>query len=111
MSFPALIVVPTANAEAAKATYSALLGIEPYADSPYYIGYRTDRGEIGIDPSNPGGGPIPYWDVADLDAAIGSLTATGATIVKAPQEVGGGLSIAVLADSDGNPVGLRQGAS
>jgi len=111
MSFPALIVVPTANAEAAKATYTALLGIEPYVDSEYYIGYYTDQGEIGIDPSNPGSGPLPYWDVADMDAAIASLTATGATIVKAPQEVGGGLTVAVLADSDGNPIGLRQEAS
>lgn len=111
MSFPALIVVPATDQSAVKATYSALLGIEPYVDSPYYIGFHTDQGEIGIDPSNPGGGPLPYWDVADLNGMIESLVATGATVTKAPTEVGGGLTIAVLADPNGNPIGLRQEAS
>ena len=43
-------------------------------------------------------------------ATIAELIATGATVTQEPSEVGGGLTIAVLADADGNPIGLRQSA-
>ena len=39
-----------------------------------------------------------------------SFRAAGATVTQGPSEVGGGLTIAVLADVDGNPIGLRQSA-
>ncbi len=107
MSYPTLIVMPISNVETAKATYRALLGIDPYADSEYYIGFNTGAGEIGLDP-NGKFGPVAYWDVNDLDATIAALTAAGATVLQEPAEVGGGLTIAVLADADGNPIGLRQ---
>ena len=111
MSYPSLIVIPVSNMQKALATYRALLGIEPYAAETYYAGFKVGDQEIGLDPSGGGGGPLPYWDVDDLDAAIESLVATGATITKQPAEVGGGLTIAVLADGDGNPIGLRYSAA
>ena len=110
MSYPALIVMPVSDAEGAKAIYRALLGIDPYVDSAYYIGFQTGSGEIGLDPNSQGGGPLPYWDVEDLDSVIDTLTAAGATVKKEPTEVGGGLTIAVLVDADGNQIGLRQSA-
>jgi len=109
MSYPPLIVVPVSNVETAKAVYTALLGVEPYADSPYYIGYRTGDGEIGLDPHGTGG-PLPYWDVEDLEGMIAALTAAGASVTTAPNEASPGLRIAVLADADGNSIGLRQTA-
>jgi predicted enzyme related to lactoylglutathione lyase len=109
MSYPSLIVMPVSNVEAAKAVYTTLLGIEPYADSAYYIGYRTGDGEIGLDP-NASLGPLPYWDVDDLEGTISALTAAGATVTTAPNEVSPGFRIAVLADADGNPIGLRHTA-
>lgn len=107
MAYPSLIVLPVSNIETAKAIYTALLGVEPYADAAYYVGYRIEGGEIGLDPHG-AGGPLPYWDVDDLEATIATLTAAGATVTKEPNEVGPGLRIAVLADADGNPIGLRQ---
>lgn len=109
MSYPVLIVMPVSNVDSAKATYQALLGTEPYIDSPYYIGFKVGEGEIGLDP-NGQIGPLAYWDVEDLTATIAALVATGATVTQEPSEVGGGLTIAVLADADGNPIGLRQSA-
>lgn len=108
MSFPALIVMPVSNMEQATATYKAVLGIEPYYESPYYTGFRTETGEIGLDPNARSGGPLPYWDVENLDAAISSLAAVGATVVQEPSDVGGGLLVAVLADAAGNQIGFRQ---
>jgi lactoylglutathione lyase len=109
MRFPALIVMPVSNADVAKAVYRALLGVDPYVDSEYYIGFKAGAGEIGLDPHG-AGGPLPYWDVDSIDETIAALTAAGATVTKAPQEVGGGLTIAVLTDTDGNQIGLRQSA-
>ena len=54
MSYPALIVMPVSNIETAKATYRALLGIDPYVDSPYYVGFKAGDGEIGLDPNGTG---------------------------------------------------------
>ena len=109
MSYPSLIVVPVSNIDTAKATYRALLGIDPYVDSEYYLGFKTCDGEIGLDP-NGKYGPVAYWDVDDLDGKIAALIAAGATLMQEPSEVGEGLTIAVLTDADGNSIGLRQSA-
>lgn len=103
-----LIVYPVRDLEKAKALYTALLGVAPYADSPYYVGYRVDDMEVGLDP-NSTVGPIGYTDVADIEVSLNELTAAGAETVQQPRDVGGGLLIAQVKDADGNIVGLRQG--
>ena len=35
------IIVPVKDLAAAKGIYTALLGVEPYADAPYYVGFRV----------------------------------------------------------------------
>ncbi len=45
-----LLVYPVSDVEKAKTFYNAFLGVEPYADSPYYVGYRIGDQEIGLDP-------------------------------------------------------------
>jgi predicted enzyme related to lactoylglutathione lyase len=109
MSFPELIVMPVSDVERAKTFYRALLGVDPYVDSEYYVGFKAGDGEIGLDP-NGEGGPLAYWDVDDLEGMIAGLTAAGATITSAPSEVAPGFRIAVLADADGNQIGLRHTA-
>ncbi|MEJ2678222.1 MAG: VOC family protein, partial [Gemmatimonadota bacterium] len=52
-------------------------------------------------------GPVAYADVEDLDAVRARLVAAGATELTAPREVAPGVRVCVLADADGNPVGLR----
>ncbi|HAM00880.1 MAG TPA: glyoxalase, partial [Acidimicrobiaceae bacterium] len=48
------VLHPVSDLEAAKAVYSALLGVEPQADGPYYVGYETAGQHIGLVPA---GGP------------------------------------------------------
>lgn len=110
MSFPSMIVMPVSDMTKAISIYQTLLGIEPYVAESYYAGFKVADGEIGLDPHGNSNGPLPYWDVEDLDAVIVTMTAAGATLVKPPAEVGGGLIIAVLADVDGNQIGLRHGS-
>ncbi|MGI3784660.1 MAG: VOC family protein [Janthinobacterium lividum] len=107
---PSLIVFGVDDLTAATTFYTALLGVEPYADSPYYVGFRTDGVEIGLDPAAARQGttaPIAYWTTDDLDARVESLVSAGASVLRPASDVGGGQRVALLTDADGNPVGLR----
>jgi catechol 2,3-dioxygenase-like lactoylglutathione lyase family enzyme len=105
-----LIVYPVSDLSASRTLFTAFLGTEPYADAPYYVGYRPGTGpEVGLDPNaGPGQGPICYSDVADIEAALEKLIAAGATAERPVSDVGGGLLIATVRDPDGSIVGLRQ---
>jgi predicted enzyme related to lactoylglutathione lyase len=106
-----LVLHPVSDLEAAKAVYSALLGMPPQHDAPYYVGYETAGQHIGL---VPGGGPqgmtspVAYWQVADLQAKLGELTAAGASVKDPAREVGGGRVVATVSDADGNVLGLVQ---
>ncbi|SRR6266404_3505709 len=102
-----LIVYPVQDIEKAKAFYGKYLGVEPYADSPYYIGYRVGDQEVGLDP-NSKIGPIAYTDVKDIKSSLQATTQVYAEVVQDVKDVGGGLLIAQVKDADGNVVGLRQ---
>lgn len=102
-----LLVYPAGDVEAAKAFYGAFLGVEPYVDTPYYVGYRVGDMEVGLDP-NASVGPIAYTDVADITAGLEEMTSAGAEIVQDVRDVGNGLLIAQVRDAGGSVVGLRQ---
>jgi predicted enzyme related to lactoylglutathione lyase len=102
-----LIVYPVKDLEAAKTLYGKFLGAEPYADSPYYVGYKLGNLEVGL---VPGGQEdvISYIDVADIKSELQALVDAGATIHQEPKDVAEGLLIAQVKDADGNVLGLRQ---
>ena len=106
-----IVLHPVSDVEQAKAVYTALLGIDPQADSAYYVGYDVAGQHIGL---VPGGGPqgltspVAYWHVDDIDAKVAEVTAAGATVKDAPNEVGGGRVVASVVDLDGNVLGLVQ---
>ena len=105
------ILHPVTDLAAAKAVYTALLGIEPQADAPYYVGYEAAGQQIGL---VPGGGPqamtspVAYWHVADIAAKLAEVTAAGAAVKDEPRDVGGGRLVATFTDPDGNVLGLIQ---
>jgi predicted enzyme related to lactoylglutathione lyase len=100
------LVVPVSDLNAAKPVYTALFG-DPHTDQPYYVGYNVDGFEVSLAPGGDAGGPVAYADVDDLDAARATLLAAGATERSEPRQVAPGVRVCVLADADGNPVGLR----
>ncbi|MGW8227032.1 MAG: VOC family protein [Anaerolineales bacterium] len=102
-----LLVYPVTDIGKAKAFYSKLLGVEPYVDSPYYVGYGVGDLEVGLDP-NSTVGPISYTDVANIQVSLKEMTEAGAEIVQDIKDVGNGLRIAQVKDKDDNVVGLRQ---
>ncbi|XVU27429.1 VOC family protein [Actinoplanes sp. CA-054009] len=107
------ITIPVKDLGAAKELYKALLGTDPYMDSPYYVGFRPDDSpEIGLNPhGDVAAGPITYYHVADIEATTKTLTAAGATVEQPAKDVGGGGLTATLRDTDGNLFGLFQGAA
>jgi predicted enzyme related to lactoylglutathione lyase len=100
------LVIPVSDLNGAKAVYTALLG-SPHTDESYYVGYNVDGFEVGLNPAGAGGGPVAFADVEDLDATRETLLAAGATLRDAPRQVAPDVRICVLADPDGNPIGLR----
>jgi predicted enzyme related to lactoylglutathione lyase len=101
-----VIVYPTKDLEASKALFGAFLGVEPYVDSPYYVGYKAGDLEVGLDPN--GQAVIAYTQVSDIQASLQTLVDAGATTVQEPKDVGGGMLIAQVQDASGSVVGLRQ---
>ena len=105
------VLHPVTDVAAAKAVYTALLGIEPQADSAYYVGYEAEGQHIGL---VPGGGPqgmtspVAYWHVDDIEAKLAEVTAAGATVKEPPRNVGGNRLVATFTDPDGNVLGLVQ---
>ncbi len=103
-----LLVYPAKDMASAKTLFKALLGVEPYADAPYYAGFRTGDLEIGLDPNAASAGPIAYWDVEDIGASLQLLVDAGGQTVQDVKDVGRGLLIATVKDAEGNTIGLRQ---
>jgi predicted enzyme related to lactoylglutathione lyase len=105
------VLHPVTDLAKAKPVYTALLGVEPMADSSYYVGYEAAGQQIGL---VPGGGPqaatspVAYWHVTDIEAKLAEVTAVGATVKQAPNDVGGGRLVATFTDPDGNVLGLIQ---
>jgi len=99
--------------EKAKAWYSRVLGIAPYFDQPFYVGFNVSGYELGLDPdpsSTPGGtgGTVMYWGVSDAQAALDRLLSLGATARSDVQDVGEGIKVATVLDPFGNIFGIIQ---
>ena len=106
-----LVVFPTSDVAKSKVFFSELLGTEPYADSPYYTGFKSGEMEIGLTPAMPQQSttaPIVYVDVADINSALAGIIAKGGEKMQDPTDVANGLLIAIVKNSDGAPIGLRQ---
>lgn len=105
-----LITYTVADVAKAKLFFSELIGVDPYVDSPRYVGYKSGDMEIGLVPSGDNGAPlaIPYWTVSDIAASVQALVAAGGAIVQDVMDVGYGLLVASLKDPNGSMVGLRQ---
>src|ERR1700756_5902425 len=99
------VLHPVSDLAAAKAVYTALLGVEPQADAAYYVGFDVAGQHIGL---VPGGGPqgmtspVAYWHVPDIEAKLAELTAAGASVNEPAHDVGGGRLVASVTDLDGN---------
>lgn len=105
------VIYPVKDIAQAKTLYSKLLGVAPYSDGAYYVGFRVGDQEIGLDPNghNQGmTGPVGYFHVSDIKNSLQSLLDAGAQVHQEVKDVGGGKLIASVKDVDSNITGLIQ---
>jgi len=104
------VVYKVSDLAKAKAWYAQVLGISPYFDEPFYVGFNVGGFELGLDPDAPAtntpGGMQPYWAVDDIEAVYRQCITLGAMPHEAPKEVGGGIKVATVLDPFGNILGL-----
>src|ERR671916_2172209 len=90
------------NLEKAKAWYSEALGVKPYFDEPFYVGFNVGGYELGLDPDmagvSKGNNVVAYWGVKDAQAAYQRIQELGAEKHSDVQDVGGGILVATVAD-------------
>jgi predicted enzyme related to lactoylglutathione lyase len=106
-----LFTYPIKDIAQAKMLYTTLLGVEPYVDGGYYVGYKVGDQEIGLVPNGHEqgqAGPLAYFDVSDIRSTLKSLVDAGAQVQQEVRDVGGGLLVASVKDKDDNITGLHQ---
>ena len=105
-----LITYTVADMDKAKRFFGELIGSDPYADSPGYVGYKSGDMEIGLvpGPDKSEAGGLAYWTVSDIAASVQALVAAGGTVVREITDVAYGLLVAAVKDPNGSLVGLRQ---
>ncbi len=98
--------LPAADRDRAAAFYRAVFGWQtethhPDFDSPGLIGqWVEDRRPA------PGAGPVLWLAVADMNETLGQVTRHGGQILEPPVPDGPARTLATIADSEGNPLGL-----
>lgn len=101
------IVYPAPDLADAIAWWTKILGIEPYFNQPYYVGFNPGGYELGLDPDgDPATGPVTYWGVPDADVAYAELLHAGAEPRDPVAEVGAGIRLGTVTDPVGNIVGV-----
>jgi len=97
-------IYPVSDLTKGKAWYGRVLGIEPYFDEPFYVGFSVGGFELGLVPDGKPGkdGVAAYWGVADAVKAYARLIELGATTHEEVKEVGGGIKVGSVLDPFGN---------
>ena len=106
-----LFIYPVRDIAQAKTLFSKLLGVQPYFDQPYYVGFKVGDQEIGLDPNGHKQGmtgPVGYWQVDDIKKSLQLLLDAGAQAQQEVKDVGGGKLTASVKDSSSNIIGLMQ---
>jgi predicted enzyme related to lactoylglutathione lyase len=105
-------IYPTADLAKAKAWYAEVFGVQPYFDEPFYVGFNVAGYELGLMPVEPPNhqtgnqGAVAYWGVADCAAAHARVLALGAKELGKVQDVGEGIKVSLVADPEGNAIGI-----
>jgi predicted enzyme related to lactoylglutathione lyase len=102
------VIYPVKDITQAKSIFRKLLEVEPYADQPYYVGFKIGDQDIGLVPNASGPGMTAFYHIDDIKNSLQILVDAGAEIIQNIKNVGGGRLIASAKDKDGNIIGLVQ---
>jgi predicted enzyme related to lactoylglutathione lyase len=102
------IIYPVKDITQSTTAFRKLLGIEPYADQPYYVGFKIGEQDIGLVPTSPNAVMTPFYHVDDIKSSLQILLDAGSEIIQDIKNVGGERLIASVKDNSGNIIGLIQ---
>lgn len=103
------VIFPSKNLTSDKAFWTETLGVTPYFDEQFYVGFNVGGYELGLDPNGDAegmDGPVTYWGVDDIAVALKDLDTKGVRIIQDATDVGGGIKTARLLDAAGNQFGI-----
>lgn len=93
---------------AARDWYQDAIGLAPYFDQPFYVGFEVGGYELGLVPDEPPNTGGVAWGVADIHASFAHFLAKGATPTEEPHCVGDDIWTARVRDPFGNILTLLQ---
>jgi predicted enzyme related to lactoylglutathione lyase len=103
-------IYQVSDMQEAKSWYARVLGVAPYFDQPFYVGFSVGGYELGLQPDAPAGtaveNVVAYWGVDDAQAVLDHLLAAGASLKAKVQDVGEGIKVATVRDPFGNVLGI-----
>ena len=101
------VIYPAPDLAAAKTWWTRLLGIEPYFDEPFYVGFSVAGYELALVPDlDAATGAITYWGVRDCDEAVKWLLHGGAQLREPVTEVGDHIRTATVLGPAGTVIGI-----
>ncbi len=101
-------IYPVPELSSAKKWYTEALGLEPYFDQPFYVGFSVGGFELGLLPNGTPGtsGPQPLWGVSNAERAFARLIKLGAIELEPVRDVGENIKVAAVQDPFGNRLGI-----
>lgn len=103
-------IYQVSDVDKAKSWYTEALGIPPYFDQPFYVGFNVAGYELGLQSDAPATdvveNVVAYWGVDNAQAAVDHLLALGASLKAKVQDVGEGIKVATVRDPFGNVFGI-----
>ena len=108
---PRTVVYSVPDLARAKDWYTEALGVKPYFDESYYVGFNVGGYELGLNPKGivarpEGSGVRVFWGVDNIDEELDRLLRIGAQPHKPVEHIGADIKVASVLDPYGNLIGL-----
>ena len=101
------LIYPTNDLDTDKDWWSDTLGIKPYFDQPFYVGFDVGGYELGLDPNaNMTDGPRTYFGVDNVNEAVDHFVRRGCVIHEPVTETGDDIVVATVKRPNGQLLGL-----
>lgn len=101
------VIYPTSDLAASTSWWREFLGVAPYFDEAFYVGFNPGGYELGLLPdADPTQGALTYWGVEDVAGALRAAIDAGATLHGAASDVGDGIITGSVTTPDGSIVGF-----
>ena len=101
------VIYPASDLARSTRWWTELLGVEPYFNEPFYVGFNVAGYELGLLPdAEPADGALVYWGVDDVARAVEESLRVGAVVHTPTADVGGGSTTATVTSPDGSIVGF-----